>query len=106
MNAPDTPFPAIPAARPTNALAIASVICSAASWVVAPLFAAIIGVVLGHMARKAIREGGGAESGDELAVAGLVIGYVHLAFTLLLLVAIGIFFAVTVGAIALAVPHG
>lgn len=105
MNASETPYPAVPVARPTNALAIASVICSAASWVVAPLFAAIIGVVLGHMARKQLREGGGAESGDELAVAGLVIGYVHLAFTLLLLLAIGIFFAVTLGVLAVSVPH-
>ncbi len=111
MNAPDTPFPQaaplapMPVVRPTNALAIASVVCSAASWVVAPFAAAIIGVVLGHMARKQIREGGGAEGGDELAVAGLVIGYLHLAFTFLLLVAIGLFFAVTLGALAISAPH-
>lgn len=106
MNSPAPVYPAVPVTRPTNTLAIASIVCSAASWVVAPLFAAIIGVVLGHMARKQIREGGGVESGDELAVAGLAIGYVHLAFTLVLIVVIGIFFAVTLGAIALSVPHG
>jgi hypothetical protein len=44
-----------------------------------PIIGAIIGVVTGHMARREIRDSFGAQTGDGLALAGLVVGYVHLA---------------------------
>ncbi len=64
---------------PTNTMAIVSLVASILSWVFFPFVAAIVGVVTGHMARRAIKASYGAESGDGLAIAGLIIGYLNLA---------------------------
>jgi hypothetical protein len=74
------PIPAqnyAPALRQTNGLAIGSLVC-ALLW-----FTAFPAVVMGHLARKQIRERG--EAGDGIAVAGLVIGYLGTAFWILLI---------------------
>ncbi|MGK2902065.1 MAG: peptidylprolyl isomerase [Mycobacterium sp.] len=54
-----------PPARPTNGLAVASLICA---FLIAPL-----GIVFGHISLSQIKRSG--EDGRGLAVAGLVIGY-------------------------------
>lgn len=64
-----------PPAR-TNALAVAALVCA---FVLAPL-----GIVFGHMALSQIKKTG--EEGRGLAVAGLVIGYVITAMTVLAVV--------------------
>jgi uncharacterized membrane protein len=56
----------------TNGYAVASLVCGIAGTVIG--LPAVPAVVLGHMARRRIRETG--EQGDGLAVAGLVLGYV------------------------------
>jgi uncharacterized membrane protein len=80
----------------TNGLAAASLACGIGQlffW----LLAAIPAVVLGHMARRQIRETG--EAGDGMAVAGLVLGYIGIILT--------VFFVVGVVAlVALASTHG
>jgi uncharacterized membrane protein YjfL (UPF0719 family) len=60
---------------PTNTLAIISLVAGLASFVILPLFAAVVAVVTGHMARGQIRQSG--ESGSGLALAGLILGYVN-----------------------------
>lgn len=59
------PYGYPPPARPTNALAVASLVCA---FLVAPL-----GVVFGHISLFQIKRSG--EDGRGLAIAGLVIGY-------------------------------
>jgi hypothetical protein len=61
-----------PVAPPTNGLAIASLVCSIAG--VATCVSAPVGAVLGHVARRQIRERG--EAGDGLALAGIIVGWV------------------------------
>jgi Domain of unknown function (DUF4190) len=56
----------------TNGLAIASLVCSLAGLVTC--ISAPIGVVLGHVAKRQIRQTG--EQGEGLASAGLVVGYI------------------------------
>lgn len=56
----------------TNGLAIASLVCSIAG--LATCISAPVGIVLGHLAKRQIRQTG--ESGSGLATAGLVIGYI------------------------------
>jgi hypothetical protein len=56
----------------TNALAIASLVCSIAG--VLTCVSAPVGIVLGHIAKKQIRQTG--EAGDGLATAGLWVGYI------------------------------
>ena len=65
-----------PAPRPTNALAVASLICA---FLIAPL-----GVVFGHISLHQIKRSG--EDGRPMAIAGLVIGYLLSVLGVLVLV--------------------
>lgn len=73
---------ALPAPE-TSGFAIASLVCSLASWFIVPFFGAIAGVILGHIARHEIRHSYGQKRGGGLAIAGLVIGYVQIVLALL-----------------------
>jgi hypothetical protein len=82
--------------RRTNGLAVASLCCGIGQlffW----LLAAIPAVVLGHMARRRIRQTG--EDGDGLAVAGLVLGWIGIVLTVL-------FVAGIVALVAVSTTHG
>lgn len=82
-----------PAARGTNALAIASLACGAGQAIFGPL-PTIPAVVMGHMARRQIRQTG--EDGDGLALAGLILGYAGLALLVIGLAVIVLFAAAIV----------
>jgi len=59
--------------RPTNQLAIAALVCGCAQvffW----FLTGIPAVILGHIARRQIRETG--ENGDGMALTGMILGYV------------------------------
>lgn len=68
-------------APPTNGMAIASLVCGLAGIFVLPVIAPLLAVIFGHMARGQIRNSG--EGGGGMAVAGLVLGYISLAFALI-----------------------
>jgi Domain of unknown function (DUF4190) len=59
-------------ARKTNGLAVASLVCSLAGFVIG--VSAPVGAVLGHMALRQIRQTG--EDGEGLAKAGIIIGWI------------------------------
>lgn len=63
-----------PQYQKTNTLALLSMIFSIAGAFIFPVVGSIAGVVMGHLGRKQIRQTG--ESGDGMAVAGLIVGYV------------------------------
>ena len=69
MNMPD---------RPTNTLATVSLVLGILSWIVLPFIGAVGAVICGHMARAEIRRAPHAYEGDSMAIAGLVLGYLHL----------------------------
>lgn len=77
------PYYAGPMPRKTNGMAIASLACSIASWVIIPVFGAVLGVIFGHLALGQLRRADGAEEGRGLAIAGLAVGYVNLILWLL-----------------------
>lgn len=60
--------------RGTNGMAIGALICGLAGIFIAPVVASIVGIILGHLARKKIQETG--EEGDGMALAGLITGYI------------------------------
>jgi Domain of unknown function (DUF4190)/Domain of unknown function (DUF1707) len=69
-----------PVQRRTNSLAVASLACGLGQiffW----FLAAIPAVVLGHVARRQIRQTG--EDGQGMATAGLVLGWIGIALTVL-----------------------
>ncbi len=80
---PAAPYYAGPMPRKTNGMAIASLSCSIASFVVIPIIGAILGVIFGHIALGQLRRTDGAEEGRGLAIAGLAVGYVNLILWLL-----------------------
>ena len=64
----------------TNSLAIVSLVAAIAGYVIPhPFVASTIAVITGHMARGQIRRTG--EAGKGLATAGLILGYIHLALS-------------------------
>jgi hypothetical protein len=66
---------------PTNGMAIGSLVCSLCGFIPP---ATILAVIFGHVARRQIRSTG--QRGDGLAMAGLVIGYIGVAFWALILI--------------------
>ena len=71
-----------PPVRPTNGMAIGSLVC-------ALMAISLPAVIMGHIARSQIRDKN--EAGDGLAVAGLVVGWLGMAaWTLLLVVLIAL----------------
>jgi hypothetical protein len=69
------------AAPPTNGLAIAALVCSLAG--IATCISAPVGAILGHVARKQIRERG--EGGDGMALAGIIVGWILTGLMVLLI---------------------
>ena len=90
MNLP----PAVPVYRHESSLAVASLICGITAWFFIPFLGAIAAVITGHLAKKEIRESNGLLSGDGMAVAGLILGYVQLGLILLGIVGLIVFLGV------------
>ncbi len=62
-------------------------------WFALPFIGAVAAVICGHLARGEIRRAPpGTIEGDGMAIAGLVLGWVHLALFLLAFMAIMLFF--------------
>lgn len=79
QEAPQSPFHTAKTQLQTSSLAIVSLVSGIASWFVLPLLGALVAIITGHLARKEIRESDGSISGIEMANAGLLLGYLHLA---------------------------
>lgn len=88
--APPVPYPA--AGGRTNGLAVASLVCGIAQFLVPLVPTSILAIVFGHVARGQIRRTG--EAGDGLAVTGLILGWLAVVLWLLFwVIAIGGFVA-------------
>jgi hypothetical protein len=89
------------AAQPTNGLAIASMVVS----IIGLLglcgyglggYIGVVGALLGHAAKKRIRESG--EGGDGMALAGIIMGWIATGIAVLATIAIGIGIAFAINA--------
>ena len=90
MTLDSTPSSAFNSAVQTSSLAIVSLVSGIASWIFLPIVGAIIAVISGHLAKKEINESGGQLGGMEMANVGLVLGYVHLALSVIGICLIGL----------------
>ncbi len=72
-------------AQPTNGLAIAALVLSLVGWIPCGI-GSLAAVVLGFVARSQIRASQGRQGGDGLALAGIIIGFVAIAFWILVVV--------------------
>lgn len=78
-----------------SGLAIASLITGIIGWILVPLLGTLAAIITGHLAKREIKESNGALGGSGMATAGLILGYVQLAFIVILLVALIIFLFVS-----------
>lgn len=78
--------------RPTNRLAVVSMVMGAASFGILPVIGAIVAIVTGHEARAQIRQTG--DDGAGMALVGLILGYVNLALAWIGMVLLVILFNV------------
>lgn len=77
----------IPVRRPTNGMAIASLVCS----LVLPFIGWLLGIVFGHIALSQIKQTG--DEGRGLAIAGLAISYAAVGFFFIWWVVLGMMVA-------------
>ena len=85
---PSTPFyvgPA-PVTTQTSTLAVLALILGILSWNILPFVGSFGAVINGRMGRREIRESGGRLTGQGLATAGIILGYLSLALSLLIFV--------------------
>ena len=74
----NTPY--IPPVMPHNStMAIISLIGGIAGWTVLPFIGSIVAIITGHMAKSEIKKGGGMVTGNGMATAGLILGYLNIA---------------------------
>ncbi len=76
---PDPPLP-------INPLALASFILGSTSFFMLPVLGAIGAVITGHLAKQEMKAKPYTYSGEGFATAGLILGYAHLALTLITIV--------------------
>lgn len=69
-------------APPTSGLAITSLVCGILGLIACFIITAIPAVVCGHMAMSQIKNSNGMTSGKGMAIAGLIMGYLVVAITL------------------------
>ena len=73
----------------TSASAVVSLIFGILSWLGLTIIGAIIAIVCGHIARSDIRRApAGSIQGDDMALTGLILGYLNLAVCVLMLAAL------------------
>lgn len=83
------PYPpgGMPPGRPTNGMAVASLVLGIVGLLFTCGITSIPGAILGHMALGKIRDTG--EEGRSMAIAGLVLSYIAVALWIILWLAIG-----------------
>lgn len=72
-------------AKRNNGLAIAALVCGICGFLW--FIPAVLGVVFGFVARSQIRQSGGAQGGNGLALAGIILGFAWIALLLVIIVA-------------------
>lgn len=75
---------------PNNTLAIIALVSSISGFFMFPIIGGIVGVIMGHMAKKQISETG--ERGEGMVTAALWVGYVGAGLWILGLLAIGLLY--------------
>jgi hypothetical protein len=89
----------------TSTLAIVSLIAGIVGFVMLPVVGSVVAVVTGHMAKGEIRNSGGTISGDGLATAGLILGYIGVGFTVLGVCALAIWLIFVAGFLGIALQQ-
>jgi hypothetical protein len=87
-----------PAVPQNSGKAIVSLVFGILGFILLPLIAGIVAVVTGYSAKREIRESAGRLKGEDMATAGIILGWVNLGLTVLgvcigLVIVLGVFTA-------------
>ena len=85
-----TPPAATPAPAPTNTMAILSLVAGIAGLSLLPFVGSVVAVILGPIAKRDIAASAGAQTGEGLATAGTILGWVGIGLTVLGVCLIGV----------------
>ena len=72
----------------TSGLAIGALICAIGSFFVCPVIGAVVAIALAYNASNHIADSGGSIRGSGMATAAKVLGWIHLALAILVVLAI------------------
>jgi len=92
---PRPPTPSAPprasstASAPVNGMAVASLVLGIAGLTVLPVICSVFAIIFGYMARRDIRQRPAATSGNGVAVAGIVLGWIGVGLLILGVLGIG-----------------
>ncbi len=86
---PPPPRPPAAASPPTSGLAVASLVLGIGGLTILPLLGSIAAIILGYMARSEIRRNPHRLSGDGMALAGIVLGWISVGLAILGLLVVG-----------------
>jgi len=73
----------VTAAPQTSGKAIVSLVFGIAGFILLPLIAGIVAVIVGYSAKSDIRKSAGVLKGEDMATAGIILGWVNLALTVI-----------------------
>jgi hypothetical protein len=91
-------LPPAPVVKQDSGLAVASLVSGLVGWTFVPVLGTIAAIILGHLAKKEIRDSNGTLGGDGMALAGLILGYVQIGLVILVTICVLAFaFAVAAG---------
>ena len=73
----------------TNGLAIASLVCGIAAFLILGIVGGALALIFGYIGRRQIDESGGAQTGRGMATAGIVLGWISIAlFVIVILIVV------------------
>jgi len=90
---------AYPMQAPTNQKALWAMILGIPSVICCGIFTGIPALILGIIARREVQESGGTQKGEGMALAGIILGVISIAFSI-------IFTIFYIGVLATGVRHG
>ena len=73
-------------------MAIISLVASIASWVLLFGIGGVVGVICGIVARNQIKASAGQQTGNGLAIAGIIVGGINIAVICIILLCVGVSF--------------
>jgi hypothetical protein len=79
-------YTAVPPGGPrTSTMAIISLVGGITGWTVLPFLGSLAAIIFGHIAKSEIKKSGGMLAGNGMATAGLIMGYLSIAFGICLI---------------------
>ncbi len=90
---PEYPQVPPPFLAQTSTLATVSLIAGIVSWIILPFIGAVVAIITGHMAKSEIRNSDGRLTGDGMATAGLILGYLQIGLTVVGICCVAALFA-------------